>query len=296
MAICLLPSQTRTLQSHFSCSSVTPSFIFNFQILIFNSSSYSFSAKEKDVETGLSYFGSRYYSSDLSIWLSVDPMAAKYASLSPYNYCANNPVKLVDPNGEEIGDYFNEKGHYLGTDGIDDGKIHIIQSNTWQLLKDNFSSVGNDGETYISSVLASDNPHFANIFSTKPSESNLSDKAIRNILEHYNSTGIILQIADKKALTTTSGKANGVDIILLYTNPNEWRTNPSLDNYYDIKSTFDHEQGHINQTKEIGHDRLEQLSNKEKEEYAISYQMKQPAFKRATTRYQRLVKALLESL
>ena len=29
-------------------------------------------------------------------------MAAKYASLSPYVYCANNPVKLVDPNGEEI--------------------------------------------------------------------------------------------------------------------------------------------------------------------------------------------------
>ncbi|MBQ6157336.1 MAG: hypothetical protein IJK22_12150, partial [Bacteroidales bacterium] len=45
---------------------------------------YTFSAKEKDVETGLSYFGSRYYSSDLSIWLSVDPMSDKYASLSPY--------------------------------------------------------------------------------------------------------------------------------------------------------------------------------------------------------------------
>ena len=63
---------------------------------------YTFSAKEKDSETGLSYFGSRYYSSDLSIWLSVDPMVAKYASLSPYVYCANNPVKLVDPNGEEV--------------------------------------------------------------------------------------------------------------------------------------------------------------------------------------------------
>ena len=63
---------------------------------------YTFSAKEKDVETGLSYFGSRYYSSDLSIWLSVDPMSAKYPSLSPYTYCADNPVKLVDPNGEEV--------------------------------------------------------------------------------------------------------------------------------------------------------------------------------------------------
>ena len=64
--------------------------------------SFTFSAKERDSETGLSYFGSRYYSSDLSIWLSVDPMSDKYASLSPYVYCADNPVKLVDPNGEEI--------------------------------------------------------------------------------------------------------------------------------------------------------------------------------------------------
>ena len=62
---------------------------------------YAFSAKERDTETGLSYFGARYYSSDLSIWLSVDPMSDKYPSLSPYVYCANNPVKLVDPNGEE---------------------------------------------------------------------------------------------------------------------------------------------------------------------------------------------------
>ena len=64
--------------------------------------SYTFSAKEKDVETGLSFFGSRYYSSDLSIWLSVDPMSDKYPSLSPYVYCADNPVRCVDPNGEKI--------------------------------------------------------------------------------------------------------------------------------------------------------------------------------------------------
>ena len=66
------------------------------------SARYTFSAKEKDTETGYSYFGSRYYSSDLSVWLSVDPMAAKYPSLSPYVYCANNPVRLVDPNGKEV--------------------------------------------------------------------------------------------------------------------------------------------------------------------------------------------------
>ena len=63
---------------------------------------YSFNAKEKDYETGFHYYGSRYYSSELSIWNSTDPMADKYPSLTPYNYCANNPVKLIDPNGEEF--------------------------------------------------------------------------------------------------------------------------------------------------------------------------------------------------
>ena len=60
---------------------------------------YTFSAKEKDTETGYSYFGARYYSSDLSIWLSVDPMSDKYPSTSPYAYCRNKPIILVDPNG-----------------------------------------------------------------------------------------------------------------------------------------------------------------------------------------------------
>ena len=65
-------------------------------------SRYTFSGKERDMETGYGYFGARYYNSDLSIWLSVDPLANKYPSLSPYTYCADNPVKLVDPDGRKV--------------------------------------------------------------------------------------------------------------------------------------------------------------------------------------------------
>ena len=79
---------------------VVPQPIMNYESCIMHC--YTFSAKERDSETGLSYFGSRYYSSDLSIWLSVDPMSDKYPSLSPYVYCANNPVKLTDPDGRWI--------------------------------------------------------------------------------------------------------------------------------------------------------------------------------------------------
>ena len=84
---------------------------------------FAFSSKERDTETGLSYFGARYYSSDLSIWLSVDPMSDKYPSLSPYTYCADNPVKLVDPNGEEI----NENPYLIFDNCI--GKLQIYDDN-----------------------------------------------------------------------------------------------------------------------------------------------------------------------
>ena len=92
---------------------------------------HTFSAKEHDPETGYSYFGARYYNSDLSIWLSVDPMASKYPSLSPYVYCANNPVRLVDPNGEEINPIFNKAGVYVGKtiDEADDNRSAIIMDN-----------------------------------------------------------------------------------------------------------------------------------------------------------------------
>ena len=63
---------------------------------------YKFNAKEKDEETGLYYYGARYYSPELSIWTSVDPLSDKYPSMSPFMYCAGNPVKLVDPNGMDI--------------------------------------------------------------------------------------------------------------------------------------------------------------------------------------------------
>jgi len=61
---------------------------------------YDFTEKERDTETGLNYFGARYYDSDIGRWTSVDPLADKYPGYSPYNYSLNNPLKYIDPNGE----------------------------------------------------------------------------------------------------------------------------------------------------------------------------------------------------
>ena len=64
-------------------------------------SPYLFNAKELDEETGLYYYGARYLNPSIALWLSTDPLQGKYPGMSPYNYCAGNPVKLVDPDGKD---------------------------------------------------------------------------------------------------------------------------------------------------------------------------------------------------
>ncbi|MDR2122355.1 MAG: RHS repeat-associated core domain-containing protein [Flavobacteriaceae bacterium] len=61
-----------------------------------------FNGKELDEETGLYYYGARYYSSKESVWLSVDPLGKKYPDVSPYVYCLNNPVNAIDQDGGDV--------------------------------------------------------------------------------------------------------------------------------------------------------------------------------------------------
>ena len=63
---------------------------------------YRFSAKETDRETGLSYFGARYYDPSVAVWLGADPLWEAYVGMNPYNYCAGNPMGLMDVDGEAI--------------------------------------------------------------------------------------------------------------------------------------------------------------------------------------------------
>ena len=74
--------------------------------MLFRSTDYDnpfkFNGKELDAETGLYYYGARYYDPKLSGWLSLDPLAEDYPSMSPYAYCTNNPIKYIDPNGKEV--------------------------------------------------------------------------------------------------------------------------------------------------------------------------------------------------
>jgi len=66
---------------------------------------YGYNGMEKDNElkgngNSLDYHA-RIYDPRLGRWLSNDPSQAKYPNLSPYNYCFNNPIRFIDPNGKD---------------------------------------------------------------------------------------------------------------------------------------------------------------------------------------------------
>ena len=63
---------------------------------------YLFNAKEFDEETGLYYYGARYYDSRLSLWISTDALQEKYPQHTSYLYVGSNPVNAIDPDGHKI--------------------------------------------------------------------------------------------------------------------------------------------------------------------------------------------------
>lgn len=65
---------------------------------------YRFCGKEKDEESGMYYYGARYYSPWLCRFISVDPKAGKYVFQTPYAYADNNPINKMDYNGEGTGE------------------------------------------------------------------------------------------------------------------------------------------------------------------------------------------------
>ena len=92
---------------------------------------YLFNAKELDDETGLYYYGARYYDPRTSVWLSTDPMQEKYPGFSTYAYTFNNPIKFIDPTGME-------------PDNVKEGYKNVVVISTYSKPKGNEDKKGND--------------------------------------------------------------------------------------------------------------------------------------------------------
>ena len=102
---------------------------------------YRYNGKELEAMNGLNQmdYGARRRFSWAPIWTSVDPMAEKYYSISPYAYCAGNPVNLIDPNGEDV--YLLTWASYNGNIGhsgiaVDNYKTETVKDKDGNIVTD----------------------------------------------------------------------------------------------------------------------------------------------------------------
>ncbi len=95
---------------------------------------YKFNGKEMDEETGLYYYGARYMNPVASIWYGVDPLAEKYPNIGGYVYCIGNPIRFIDPNGEDS--YYDKNGNYIGND-VKQETDNIIIVSSFNVINNN---------------------------------------------------------------------------------------------------------------------------------------------------------------
>lgn len=184
-------------------------------ISTFNKQPYLFNGKELDFETGLYYYGARYYDPKVSIFLNVDPLAEKYPHISPYTYVANNPINAIDPDGREPeDDHFNKYGKFLYRDNKSTNNIIVhIGKEEYKLSQLDYNKKG-------------------------------TLKAVSNVLAHYAGEKGMKEYVGVGAFEKGSAYANAYDNIFFNTKALD---KGIYDNIYNVKSTLNHEIGHINE-------------------------------------------------
>ena len=101
---------------------------------------YKFNGKQFDDETGLYYYGARYMNPVTSLWYGVDPLAEKYVATGGYVYTLDNPVRLIDPNGNWSWPW--ERGSLIEYRG--NGVFGIRIENFSKTMQSNFKRANNN--------------------------------------------------------------------------------------------------------------------------------------------------------
>ena len=126
---------------------------------------YQYNGKEMDEMHGLRWldYGARMYEPALGRFMTMDPLAEKYYSISPYAYCANNPVNAIDIDGNLIifvnGFHTGDGGSSSYWNGLDNQIMMYANDFNAKYIDGSLGGVFNTVLTSISNLSAS---HFGN--------------------------------------------------------------------------------------------------------------------------------------
>ena len=222
---------------------------------------YKFNGKELDLVHGLRLYdyGARMYDQILGCWTSVDPIAEKYYHISPYVFCADNPVRNVDPNGKEkidLLDKTDENYKFFSDDmnnfSDDDGVIniwvhglngengisyeHIVNAESFNKMLKNKSNIWKKhakGEPAIIVLHSCQTSGFAKLLSQDPSFENVLIIAPNKLLQ------VGVRNPDKiKRIFTGVSSYTGKDVHKLFLSTGKWLGYKNGKLYNDYSGDF----------------------------------------------------------
>ena len=131
---------------------------------------YKYNGKELDLMHGLNTYdyGARQHDPILARWDRIDPLSEKYYSTSPYAYCANNPVRFIDPDGRalELKGNANDCGRFVSLLNQGAGKDVFAFEGSMVYIANPSAELNNEYSKFITSVINSENTVSLNVVSS----------------------------------------------------------------------------------------------------------------------------------
>ena len=131
---------------------------------------YKYNGKEFDHMHGLNTYdyGARQYNPVTARWDRMDPLSEKYYSTSPYAYCANNPVRFIDPDGRalELKGNANDCGRFVSLLNQGAGKDVFAFEGSMVYIANPSAELNNEYSKFIASVINSENTVSLNVVSS----------------------------------------------------------------------------------------------------------------------------------
>lgn len=212
---------------------------------------YKYNGKELDQMHGLNLYdySARYYESAIGRFTSVDPLAEKYYSISPYVYCYNNPLKFIDPtgmdgeltgSGTENNPYVVSANYYYNSKDLNEDQINALNAALYEYNKKTWDYKESKVKKYVRFNLTA-------IDSNNPEKDAAADLIAYNSQDDYVSKGNAIGLRPSMNPDGTTkdelGSANGWRIDLNTDNIAKKVANGA--NLIDVlRSTFIHEIGH----------------------------------------------------